>query len=148
MNFGSSNLLLYSVLRVRYAPLAQLVEHLTLNQGVPGSNPWWCTKARKGAHSRAVTNPYQSPRKRLVGQAVKTPASHAGNAGSIPARVTKKKRILDMYGGKNHTELVLMTLRVHPFPCRTRKLSSVVPKILDWWRSGKIGRRQHERDTQ
>ena len=39
MNFGSSNLLLYSVLRVRYAPLAQLVEHLTLNQGVPGSNP-------------------------------------------------------------------------------------------------------------
>ena len=22
-----------------YAPLAQLVEHLTLNQGVPGSNP-------------------------------------------------------------------------------------------------------------
>ena len=27
--------------------------------------------------------------KRLVGQAVKTPASHAGNAGSIPARVTK-----------------------------------------------------------
>ena len=28
----------------RYAPLAQLVEHLTLNQGVQGSNPWWCTK--------------------------------------------------------------------------------------------------------
>ena len=26
----------------------------------------------------------------LVGQAVKTPASHAGNAGSIPARVTKR----------------------------------------------------------
>ena len=23
----------------RYAPLAQLVEHLTLNQGVPGSSP-------------------------------------------------------------------------------------------------------------
>ena len=35
-----------------------------------------------------------------VGQAVKTPASHAGNAGSIPARVTKKKRILSMYGDK------------------------------------------------
>ena len=27
-----------------YALLAQLVEHLTLNQGVPGSNPWWRTK--------------------------------------------------------------------------------------------------------
>ena len=26
------------------APLAQLAEHLTLNQGVQGSNPWWCTK--------------------------------------------------------------------------------------------------------
>ncbi len=25
-----------------YAPLAQLVEHLTLNQGVQGSNPWRC----------------------------------------------------------------------------------------------------------
>ena len=31
--------LLYSVFRVRYAPLAQLVEHLTLNQGVQGSSP-------------------------------------------------------------------------------------------------------------
>ena len=47
-----------------------------------------------------MTNPNQSPRKRLVGQAVKTPASHAGNAGSIPARVTKKKKILSMYGDK------------------------------------------------
>ena len=25
------------------APLAQLVEHLTLNQGVQGSSPWRCT---------------------------------------------------------------------------------------------------------
>ena len=35
---------LYSVFRalfqsLPYAPLAQLVEHLTLNQGVPGSSP-------------------------------------------------------------------------------------------------------------
>ena len=28
------------------APLAQLVEHLTLNQGVQGSNPWRRTKER------------------------------------------------------------------------------------------------------
>ena len=27
----------------RYGPLAQLVEHLTLNQGVQGSNPWRST---------------------------------------------------------------------------------------------------------
>ena len=26
-----------------YTPLAQLVEHLTLNQGVRGSTPRWCT---------------------------------------------------------------------------------------------------------
>ena len=26
------------------APLAQLVEHLTLNQGVQGSSPWRCTE--------------------------------------------------------------------------------------------------------
>ena len=30
--------------RHRNAPLAQLVEQLTLNQWVPGSNPWRCTK--------------------------------------------------------------------------------------------------------
>ena len=58
------------VLLSELAPLAQLVEQLTLNQRVPGSSPWW----------RTIW---------LVGQAVKTPASHAGNAGSIPARVTK-----------------------------------------------------------
>ena len=27
------------------APLAQLVEHLTLNQGVQGSIPWWRTRS-------------------------------------------------------------------------------------------------------
>ena len=30
----------------QFAPLAQLVEQLTLNQWVPGSNPWWCTKQK------------------------------------------------------------------------------------------------------
>ncbi len=29
-------------------------------------------------------------------------------------------------------KLVSMTLRVHPFPYRTRKLSSVVPTIVGW----------------
>ena len=29
--------------KIRCAPIAQLVEHLTLNQGVQGSNPCWCT---------------------------------------------------------------------------------------------------------
>lgn len=36
-----------------------------------------------------------------------------------------------------------MTVRVHPFPSRTRKLSSSVPKILGGRLPGKIGRRRH-----
>ena len=31
-------------MRFTFAPLAQLVEQLTLNQWVPGSNPWRCTR--------------------------------------------------------------------------------------------------------
>ena len=34
--FGKTN-------ETKYAPLAHLVEHLTLNQGVQGSIPWWRT---------------------------------------------------------------------------------------------------------
>ena len=41
-------------------------------------------------------------------------------------------------------QLVLITVRVHPFPFRTRKLSSLVPKILGWRRPGKIGKCQHQ----
>ena len=37
------------------------------------------------------------------------------------------------------SELVLIAMRVHPFPSRTRKLSSSAPKILVWRRTGKIG---------
>ena len=36
-------------------------------------------------------------------------------------------------------------MRVHPFPFRTRKLSSPVPTILVWRRTGKIGQCQHRR---
>ena len=36
-------------------------------------------------------------------------------------------------------------MRVHPFPYRTRKLSSLVSKILGWKRPGKIERCQHQR---
>ena len=35
--------------------------------------------------------------------------------------------------------MVLIVMRVHPFPFRTRKLSSFTPKILVWRRIGKIG---------
>ena len=50
---------------------------------------------KQGAHNN------ESLEKWLVGQAVKTPASHAGNAGSIPARVTRKRitseKMLNIY---------------------------------------------------
>ena len=37
-----------------------------------------------------------------------------------------------------YTSSVLITVRSHPFPFRTRSLSSLVPKILGWRRPGKI----------
>ena len=40
-----------------------------------------------------------------------------------------------------------MTVRVHPFPSRTRQLSSLVPTILGWKRPGTIGRCQHKENT-
>ena len=60
-----------------YAPLAQLVEHLTLNQGVQGSSPWWCTIYLE--FGPLVKWP-------------KTPASHAGNTSSNLVRVTILKK--------------------------------------------------------
>ena len=38
---------------------------------------------------------------------------------------------------------MLIAVRVHPFPSRTRKLSSLAPKILGGQLPGKIGRCQH-----
>ncbi len=40
-----------------------------------------------------------------------------------------------------------MAVRVHPFPSRTRQLSSLALTILGWQRPGKIGRRQQEQST-
>ena len=46
------------------------------------------------------------------------------------------------------TKSVLIAVRVHPFPSRTRQLSSPAPKILGWRRPGKIGSANtHEGDT-
>ena len=90
------------------------------------SDPQFSTAAEGYRRKRRERS---SRRRRPVGQEVKTGASHAPNVGSIPARVTK---------------LVSMTTRVHPFPFRTRKLSSSVAKILVWRRTGKIARCQHQ----
>ena len=45
-------------------------------------------------------------------------------------------------------KLVLIRARVHPFPFRTRKLSSLLPKILGWRRPGKIGNANTESPVQ
>ena len=42
---------------------------------------------------------------------------------------------------KGLAKSVLLTQRVHLYPFRTQKLSSAVPKILVWRRTGKIGQR-------
>ncbi len=111
------------------------------------------------------------PTTRPVGQEVKTGASHAPNVGSIPARVTifccllrtnlftnqlecaillrqaegrKESKDLCFVSFLLGSKLVSMTTRVHPFPFRTRKLSSSVAKILVWRRTGKIARCQHK----
>lgn len=46
---------------------------------------------------------------------------------------------VDIATASQKSKLVLIAVRVHPFPSRTRKLSSPAPKILVWRRTGKIG---------
>ena len=73
----------------RVAPLAQLVEHLTLNQGVRSSSLRWCTM-KKSEQGSVTSDPLHLAKCDMwpVGQAVKTPASHADNGSSILPRVT------------------------------------------------------------
>ena len=49
----------------------------------------------------------------------------------------------NMHGRKTmRMRPVSMTVRIHLFPFRTQKLSSLVPKIVGWKRPVKIGRRR------
>ena len=50
-----------------------------------------------------------------------------------------KRNVFFAYFLFQESKLVLIRARVHPFPFRTRKLSSLLPKILVWRRTGKIG---------
>ena len=97
---------------------------------------------------------------------VKTAASHAVNIGSNPVRVTiefqtrclKFNLVLDKQNARQYNivcfravpddiELVLIRARVHPFPFRTRQLSSFLLTILGWRRPGKIGSANTERQS-
>src|SRR5918997_2509564 len=56
--------------------------------------------------------------------------------GTCPARAGALPNV------QTHEILVTLAERPHPFPSRTRKLSSPAPKILRGQPFGKIGRRQ------
>ena len=60
-------------------------------------------------------------------------------------RIPVEKNCCSIFRDRKRTEkkLVLQTQRVHPYPFRTRKLSSAVLTILHRRRCGKIGQGQH-----
>ena len=60
-------------------------------------------------------------------------------------RVLKDKEVtLFSFEGISLRELVIKARRVHPYPYRTRKLSSLASKILSGQLLGKIEHRQYE----
>ena len=59
---------------------------------------------------------------------------------TVGKTVRREKRVFSLLTFfQRESKLVLIRARVHPFPFRTRKLSSLLPKILVWRRTGKIG---------
>ena len=67
-----------------------------------------------------------------------------GNTSSNLVRVTMIEVYLNKRLWMNSSEQsVSLAMRVHPFPSRTRQLSSSVLKILGWKRPGKIRRCRH-----
>ena len=77
---------------LRCGPLAQLVEHLTLNQGVLGSNPRWPTIPKSKLETASAVFLFcPQPKIRLsIGQ------SRAGRSGSWKIRA-RLKPILTRY---------------------------------------------------
>ena len=75
-----------------------------------------------------------------------TPATWVRIPYGSPKKTARKRcRIyMDLTLKALKIESVPITMRVHPFPSRTRKLSSLLPTILGWKRPGKIGRRRHK----
>ena len=72
----------------------------------------------------------QAVKQRPVGQAAKTLASHAGNMGSIPVRVTKKERT-DIIGAFFFDAVSLIgtafALQMHGFENLTKAVGSLFP---------------------
>ena len=116
----------------KFAPLAQLVEQLTLNQWVPGSNPWRCTIVSV-INAKGPPVPIPNTEVKLCSAEDTCLETDRKNRSTLT-----QTSCVEIY-----SESVILTRRVHPFPFRTRKLSFAVPKILVWRRTGKIGHSRH-----
>ncbi len=114
------SILLRKRIRKTDAPLAQLVEQLTLNQWVRSSSLRRCTSTEGRAAEKA-----KESLNNTVGE-------------------TDKYKLRRNMAAEPTPQLVLLSHRVHLYPFRTQKLSCAEPKILDWRRSGKIGQCQHK----
>ena len=68
---------------------------------------------------------------------------HKGKKSSSPWKSSWQWERNSVVFGVFQMQLVFLTVRVHPFPFRTRKLSSFVPTILGGKLPGKIGRCWH-----
>ena len=58
-------------------------------------------------------------------------------------RESKEKLLFNFQGPKDAVQSVILTQRVHPFPFRTRKLSSAVPRVLRRKQRGRVGHGRH-----
>ena len=125
------------------APLAQLVEQLTLNQWVRGSSPRRCTTNTKVFD----LDPELLTERKVLRVSV---SNAEGPPVPIPNTEVKlcsaENTCLETDREDRSTltrKSVILTQRVHLYPFRTQKLSSAVPKILVWRRTGKIGHSRH-----
>ena len=72
--------------RSTYWPIAQLVEQLTVNQPVPGSNPGGPVAIAKVKVDRKFRRTGTTMALRTVSEVVITPPCHGGITGSNPVR--------------------------------------------------------------
>ena len=150
--------------KIPYAPLAQLVEQLTLNQWVRGSSPRRCTKYfdyvsyilevvfKSYRKATSTLPPVASPVGVFNAQGPPVPIPNtevklcwADNTCTEACREDRSMPTLTRKGDNKriNEKLVFLLHRVHLYPFRTQKLSCAKPKILARRRAGKIGQCQH-----
>ena len=119
------------------APLAQLVEQLTLNQWVRGSSPRRCTideALLRRSDGPLISHPLRNERADERIWKILFAEARSARRGSESPEVHHPRK----------WKSVSLTQRVHLFPFRTQKLSFAVPTILAWRRAGKISQSRHK----